>query len=1262
MDAQAASLLSLLKRPAAPSDAKLHSLNQLKSDIKHHRVPDPAQATIFECLRLAIGQQLSSTLTLSAYATLGHLIKRLKIQDTTGSNHALVQLAPRLFPALQERLGDMKEPVRNATGFALSELFPFVAAEVEGLVRDEALTAGNPRAKEAAMQWVVRMHRDENMPFKSYTSYMVARLEDADGTVREAAKTSLVALFSNAPDRAKTDLKRQLKAHSVRHSIATQILNQIGSEMNAANASTSRPQTRDAPNPDSAQDLGASTRSLPNMDHVAAFADSINSEAAKPPPPEEIPMDPIYVHSQRELEDTFRDFQPYFDGKETEENWMPRDKSVLKIRRLLKGNAPSDYHSAFMLGLKALMDGILKVANSLRTTMSSNGSSLVQELARTLGPAFDPHAEIVLQNSIKMSAATKPIAAQNGRAAADAVFQHCSYHARMMQHLWSAAQEKNAQTRQNVPEWLKILLRRQAGYKGSFESSGGLELAEKCLKKGLDDPKPAVKEGMRGAFWVFHRSWPERAGLILAGLSSQAKSALEKDPGNPHAGLTSILPAAPAASTSRAPGAGSRMAMREMIAEQRKAKAKAARLPDRPSSAMATLSPAKPRAPAEKSSSSSSRAPSQLRTETRFASSTTSVNSPAEDSSKAPPAAAKRSALMSGPVRRPRRPEIPRPQTADPYASRRFLRPETPVAIQSPGNSPPKASGTGASKSSIPTNSAVRNRAKTSGVGASPRAERGGSPGGSPVMRLVHGHPVPIGLNASSSGSRPGSKGSLVATAEEDLTLRSGRGEDFTMVMPLVDGNASASRAAHSPPPSSAEEADGADDGFTMVIPAPQHPRTGSQSSSYHSPLKALFDSARSQLARSASPPGARTRENMAGIDEAIEDRRTASPVKPPQPTAQEATAIEIYEDDPFAPALSDDEGGSGAGRKVLRELQVNEHPRVHSPTFSHSSSPTGSPSANHTAPATNNADAEPAAAAQDRAERVRARRLLASGITRIRSRELDPHGFRRVQTVVRDDTTALLWGEEGGEAAAGQGEELVAVLLEFLAGFASGGDEQEAGRLAEGKAAGLRAQALGLLRFVLASGAEPGSSGAKKLAAWHARILTTLYTCRGTYTNGTTTTTAAPAAAPTDLDKTLALLLQQIDPAAAIDASLASLPTNYTTANTTTSSSPPPVTTTLTLRTLRNLLTRSPQSPQDPQQLAALTCTAAGAMSAADTSVRRAGVELAADLFGFYEARGKESQGEGNGVEAYWRSMAGVGEGRLGLLSYFIARRSVGG
>ncbi|KAK5131033.1 hypothetical protein LTR08_001383 [Meristemomyces frigidus] len=1184
MEAQAASLLSTLKRPAAPSDAKLHALNALKSDIKHCRVPETALSSIFECLRLAIAQQVSSTLALSAFSTLGHLVKRMQIQDASG--HTITQLAPRLFPALQDRLGDLKQPIRTASAQALAELYPLLGPDVEHIIREEAINGPHARAKEAAMQWVVRMHVDEAMPFKSYVSDMVARLEDADGGVREAAKAALVELFNAAPERAKIDLKRQLKAYSVRHSIQTQILAQIGAE------TAPRPHTRDAQDHD--VDLAVSTRSLPAMDHGAAFANSLNSEAAQPPPQEIVQMDPIYVDGTRDVEDMFREMLPPFEGKETEENWMLRDKSVLKVRRLLKGNAPNEYHHAYMAGVKSAIEGILKVANSLRTTMSTNGSQCIQELARTLGPALDPHVEILLQSFIKMTAATKILAAANGRVTSEAIFQNCSYHVRLMQHIWAAAQDKNASTRQCVPEWLKTIIKRMAGYKHHFESSGGLDLAEKCLKHGLDDAKPAVKEGTRAAYWTFAKVWPDRADKVMAGLQDLAKKALQKDPNNPNVSLhSSQASAAPPAVRS----AGSRMAMRDLIAEQRKAKA-TGRLPERPSSAMATLSPAKPRS--QTNSNSTARPQSNLRAESRITSAASNVSEPLSES-KGP--GSKRSALMSGPVRRPRRPEIQRPQTADPYASnRRTLRPETP-GNDSPVNNYPK--GMVGSGKAVQTSSAIRNRAKTAGNGV--------SPGGSPTQRtspvLSHAHPVAGHLQES----RPTSKGSSSnGTYGEDLT--STREDDFTMVIPTAKD--STSRAAFAPshrrpalsqtvsvdsgmPALAGEE----DDGFTMVVPSMQQanqPRNRSPLA-YRSPMKAMFEDARVQLERSGSPP----HDHMQGIDEAIETppRRRDSPVKSATPLPED---IQIYED-PFSSDAP--EAPADGERRVLAELGVNENVRVHSPAQSQgsSASPAGSP--RHGIPDSRSQTA------QDRAEVSRSRRLLASGIERIRMKTLDAHGFRRVQELARG--THDIW--EGGKRY----DELMAVLLEYLQTF----DQDPRLTQPPHKAAGLKTQALGLVRALLSL------PRTKSGAAWHTKALVTVFACRkAVEVNGHVLS---------DLERTVEEILRLATPTACIDATLEYLPLAG-------SDKAAGRSIAMALRTLCQLLA-STRLDLGPERKSWLTRVSARYLDDADAEVRKADVELASDVFELW----------GSSKVDFWSEFRGTDEGRLAMLTYYIARKT---
>ncbi|KAK4631288.1 hypothetical protein CLAFUR4_02612 [Fulvia fulva] len=1185
MDGQAAALLAILKRPAASSEQKVQQFNSLKSDIKHYRVPESSQAAIFECIRLGVTQQASSTLASTAFSTLGHLLKRLKIQDASG--HAISQLAPRLFESLRDRLGDLREPVRSAASQALSELYPYCGSDVEDIIRDEAIGGSNARAKEAGMRWVLRMHQDENMPFKGYTATIVARLEDADGNTREAAKTVLIELFSNAPDRAKLDLKRQLKAHSVRHSIATQILTQLGAE-----DSSSRPQTAGRDKAEASPSMNGSTRSLPTMDHAAHLAETLNSEAAQPPPQETVPMDPIYIDTSRELEDTFVDMRPHFEGKETEQNWIPRDKNILKIRRILKGNAPNESHQVFMAGIKSMVEGIIKVASSLRTTMATNGCQLVQELAKTLGPALDPHVEMFLQTFIKMSAATKHIAAEGGRVTADSIFQNCSYHIRMVQHVWSAVQEKNVQQRQCSAEWLRTIMRRQASYKHGFESSGGLELAEKCIKKGLDDANPKVKEGYRATYWILAKDWPQKAEAIISKLDPKSRTALEKDSHNPNASLHQSTAAPP---TGRSTGTASRSALREMMAEQRKAKS-SAKLPSRPNSAMADLSPAKQRPSASASTVRGKSTLSQV--QNRNVSTTSKASSAAE-----PPGstgAKKGSSLMSGPVRRPRRPEITRPQTADPYASRRLLRPETP-ADATPSGSPDK--GTGTSKGSIGSTAASRNRARTgetyAGSPQSNSAKR--SPVRSPVLhRAAPQH---------TSSSRPTSKGSINADLMAGLKL-----DDMTMVVPKTA--LTASRGAFSPGhkrpglgqthsvdsgiPDMVEDADG----FTMVMPNLTSTRPRARSPlAYRSPMKAMFQDAR-QIGK-LSPEAENHMNGNASESNDVESQRSNGAVKTPQPEE-----VQVYED-PFT------DGAPVAGaldkRTVLGELPVNENIRLTSPAQSNTSS--GSPAASPLPVQ----DMRMPMSAQDRADLMRNKKLLISGVERIRTKTLDAHGFRRMQDIAK--SKADIW--DGGKKY----DELMAVVLEYLQTF----DQDNKLNQQPQKAAGLKAQALGLVRALL-------TLHRKNATAWYAKALVTVLVCR----QGIDASSHVLA----DMHRTADEITHEATPDNCIDAILDFLPTPDQGDAVARSVA-------MALIVLRQLVTKTKEKDINlgTERQARLAQASARHLNDADLEVRKVDVDLASELIGLYGTTQEEQ-------ERFWIEFKGIDEGRLELLTYYIAKK----
>lgn len=300
----------------------------------------------------------------------------------------------------------------------------------------------------------------------------------------------------NAPDHAKSDLKRELTKRGVRKGIATYIIGQLGlpgGDMNM-NAASHEDDMASSKHGQSASDSGSSfLKTIPGieMEH----------------------MEPAYVNTNRELEDMLQDMHPHFEGRESEHNWKQREKDVQKLRHLVRGNAYKDYQATFQAGIKTLLDGILNVANSLRTTLSSTGCQLIKDLAIVMGPGLDPMLEIILTNFIKLCAGTKKITSQLGNLVVAVIVANVSYHVKLLHHIYNASTDKNVSPRSYAPGWIQIILEVHRDHKAQIEHTGGLDLLEKAIRKGLSDSNPGVREASRVTYWKFARMWPEKANL-----------------------------------------------------------------------------------------------------------------------------------------------------------------------------------------------------------------------------------------------------------------------------------------------------------------------------------------------------------------------------------------------------------------------------------------------------------------------------------------------------------------------------------------------------------------------------------------------------------------------------------------------------------------------------------------------------------------------------------------------------------------------------
>ncbi len=222
-------------------------------------------------------------------------------------------------------------------------------------------------------------------------------------------------------------------------------------------------------------------------------------------------LDPIYVESARDVDNLFREMLPFFEGAESEQNWKHREQSTLKVRKVTKGNAYDDFPTTYLAGIKLLLNGLIGVAESLRTTQCTLGCHCIQDVVRRTGPNLDPMVEILLQSLMKLCGQTKKISAANGDMSVTCIISQVSFNARLAQHIYLATQDKNVSPRLFACGWLMTILTKHGHHKSAIDHNGALESINKSITAGLMDRDASVRTRMRPTYWAFARLWNDRS-------------------------------------------------------------------------------------------------------------------------------------------------------------------------------------------------------------------------------------------------------------------------------------------------------------------------------------------------------------------------------------------------------------------------------------------------------------------------------------------------------------------------------------------------------------------------------------------------------------------------------------------------------------------------------------------------------------------------------------------------------------------------------
>lgn len=253
---------------------------------------------------------------------------------------------------LVDKTGDPKLAVREGARVALLNAstcaltFPHspttpesAAAVVDKAVREQGFGSKNARVREASIRYIAALRTsapsatasgpqtEQLPPLRPYLPLLIQALEDSDPTVREAAKESVVAIFADTriSDGARAELKREISKGSVRKSTVEHVLSKVfgGGGVGASSAATA-PSTSDPPTLAELEGSGAAAPQPAGSSQAGGTALSSADIA------------PVYIASARDLEQEFHRMVEPFEGKETEHNWQPRDKSISRIRGQLR--------------------------------------------------------------------------------------------------------------------------------------------------------------------------------------------------------------------------------------------------------------------------------------------------------------------------------------------------------------------------------------------------------------------------------------------------------------------------------------------------------------------------------------------------------------------------------------------------------------------------------------------------------------------------------------------------------------------------------------------------------------------------------------------------------------------------------------------------------------------------------------------------------------------------------------------------------------
>ncbi|KAH1136681.1 hypothetical protein AAZX31_10G040600 [Glycine max] len=426
-----------------------------------------------------------------------------------------------LVPAVVDRLGDAKQPVRDAARRLLLTLMevssPTIIVERAGSF---AWTSRSWRVREEFARTVtsaIGLFSSTELPLqRAILPPILQLLNDLNPAVREAAILCIEEMYTQAGSQFRDELQR--------HNLPSSLVKAINARLEGIQPNVcSSDGISSGYNAGEIKPVGVNPKkSSPKHKSSSRETSLFGGEGDAT----EKLIDPIKVYSEKEL---IREIDKIASTLVPEKDWSIRIAAMQRIEGLVLGGA-ADYPCFFGL-LKQLVGPLSTQLSDRRSSIVKQACHLLCFLSKDFLGDFEACAELFIPVLLKLVVITVLVIAESADNCIKMMLHNCKV-ARVLPRIADCAKnDRNAVLRARCCDYALLILEH---WPDAAEVQRSADLYEDMIRCCVSDAMSEVRSTARMCYRMFAKTWPERSRRLFSSFDPAIQRLINEEDGGMH--------------------------------------------------------------------------------------------------------------------------------------------------------------------------------------------------------------------------------------------------------------------------------------------------------------------------------------------------------------------------------------------------------------------------------------------------------------------------------------------------------------------------------------------------------------------------------------------------------------------------------------------------------------------------------------------------------------------------------------------------------